>query len=659
MGAISMIFGGRWLVMVTVAAVVAGAALAVAAGEAWGQGRTYYVDYEGGSDDHDGLSAEAPFRHAPGDERAGGVVAELELEPGDRVLFKGGVAYRGSLVIERGGSEAGGRVVYDGNREGTFGAGRAVLDGSDRLTDWRPVESAEEVAGNENWQQIWVAWAPAEARAMTANLHQGATMLTLAQHPTPSEPLAIDRHAEYLRVQPEAVTETSLRDPRLADLGGEALVGATVFVWRSRNDIDTRRIASYDAATQTITFDRLGQPPYDDRPTRYAVANATTAAVLDGPGQYVVAEHEADEDGRVPVYLWPLDDADPNEAGQGAGQEAGVTISLRGVAMQLGPQVGHLTIEGFRIQRYRQAINKVHWDVEQRTSDITIRDNVITGIRAAGYSRAVYLYRVDDLLIEDNYLHDNPKMRGLGIHTGDRPIFRNNRLERMGRTPITFFFAVDGKIQNNYIAHNRGTHSNGMSVYLECEDILVEGNYVYDSNVPLTVNDTNGLTVRNNVLDGSGSQPISFWQGVTGEVRIEHNTLVGGGRDSGLYIGGTGDRDGASFEGMRITFVNNIMDGPIMHIMRGADPLWTRGVERRHNIYLRVPEGFDFGEGEQVVSDAEVLFVDVAGRDYRLRAGSPAIGAGEDAGVGEDIEGTARPQGEGFDVGAYEYVARQ
>ncbi|MEX0886651.1 MAG: right-handed parallel beta-helix repeat-containing protein [Phycisphaeraceae bacterium] len=644
MSTIMLLVSGRWMVgtMLVAGLLLAAGAVRADAGEA---GRTFYVDYADGSDDNDGLSAEAAVRHAPGDARAEGAAAAIELEPGDRVIFKGGVAYRGALTIGRGGSAAGGRVVYDGNVAGEFGEGRAVLDGSDVLTDWRRAESAAEVGGHEHWERIWIARAPAGAAALTANLHQGATMLTLAQHPTPSEPLAIDRHAEYLRVGPEDATETSLRDERLAELGGEALVGASVFVWRSRNDVDTRRIEAYDGQTHTITFEALGAPPYDNQDTRYAIANAATAAVLDGPGQYAVLEHEADEDGRVPVYFWPLDDADPNDVE--------VTISLRGVALQLGPQTGHLTIEGFRIQRYRQAIDKVHWNVEEHTSDITIRNNEITGIRSPGYANAVYLYRVDDLVIEDNYLHDNPKMRGLGLHTGERPIFRNNRLIRMGRTPIIMYFANDGKIQGNYIAHNRGTHSNGLSVYLHCENILVEGNYVYDSNVPFTCNDTTGLTVRNNVFDGSGSQPISFWQGVSGEVRVENNTLVGGGRDSGLYIGGTGDRDGSSFEGMHITFVNNIMDGPIMNIMNGR--LWTRDVERRHNIYLNVPEGFEPGEGEMVVDDPAKLFVDFEGADYRLREGSPAIDAGASVDVAEDIEGAPRPQGDGFDVGAYEW----
>lgn len=49
-------------------------------------------------------------------------------------------------------------------------------------------------------------------------------------------------------------------------------------------------------------------------------------------------------------------------------------------------------------------------------------------------------------------------------------------------------------------------------------------------------------------------------------------------------------------------------------------------------------------------------FVDAAGRDYRLSAGSEAIDAGVPIlGVLLDRAGTVRPQGGGYDVGAYEY----
>jgi len=46
----------------------------------------------------------------------------------------------------------------------------------------------------------------------------------------------------------------------------------------------------------------------------------------------------------------------------------------------------------------------------------------------------------------------------------------------------------------------------------------------------------------------------------------------------------------------------------------------------------------------------------VGGDDFRLRTGSPCIDAGADTGVYTDIVGVTRPQGAGFDIGAYEYV---
>ena len=58
----------------------------------------------------------------------------------------------------------------------------------------------------------------------------------------------------------------------------------------------------------------------------------------------------------------------------------------------------------------------------------------------------------------------------------------------------------------------------------------------------------------------------------------------------------------------------------------------------------------------QVVSDAETLFQNLAAWDLHLCPGSVAIDAGtaQDA-PEEDYEGNARPQGAGYDIGAYEY----
>jgi parallel beta-helix repeat protein len=47
-------------------------------------------------------------------------------------------------------------------------------------------------------------------------------------------------------------------------------------------------------------------------------------------------------------------------------------------------------------------------------------------------------------------------------------------------------------------------------------------------------------------------------------------------------------------------------------------------------------------------------FVNAQARDYRLRADSPCVDAGTTVEVGVDFDGNKRPQGRGFDMGAYE-----
>lgn len=66
-----------------------------------------------------------------------------------------------------------------------------------------------------------------------------------------------------------------------------------------------------------------------------------------------------------------------------------------------------------------------------------------------------------------------------------------------------------------------------------------------------------------------------------------------------------------------------------------------------------VPGGHP-GEGNL---DADPLFVDHEGGDYRLQAGSPAIDAGTTEGApAEDLDGNPRPLGTGIDIGAYEHA---
>ncbi|NLF33078.1 MAG: hypothetical protein GX591_19610 [Planctomycetes bacterium] len=157
----------------------------------------YYVDYDGGDDAHAGTAAEQAFKHCPGDRAATANPKAVRLLPGDVVRFKGGVVYRGSIEVTRSG-EPERPIVYDGNTDGTYGRGTAVIDGSEPLTGLTPCRSADEAWGNPDWAGISWAYVPKGAAWGTINLCQGNTVLPVAQDPNPADPLFQERPADYV-----------------------------------------------------------------------------------------------------------------------------------------------------------------------------------------------------------------------------------------------------------------------------------------------------------------------------------------------------------------------------------------------------------------------------------------------------------------------------
>jgi hypothetical protein len=89
------------------------------------------VDFAAGDDAADGRSTQTAWKHAPGDATATGGPLSAQLAPGDVVLLKGGVAYQGSIGIRASGT-ASAPIIYDGNSRGTWGTGKALIDGEEK-----------------------------------------------------------------------------------------------------------------------------------------------------------------------------------------------------------------------------------------------------------------------------------------------------------------------------------------------------------------------------------------------------------------------------------------------------------------------------------------------------------------------------------------------
>lgn len=596
----------------------------------WAGAATYYVDFDGGSDAADGRTPAAAFRHYPGDPGAEGAAAAVTLAPGDTVIFKGSVHYRGHLVVKWAGRQ-GQPITYDGNTAGAFGKGPAILDGGEPITGWRRAAAAAECGGNADFAKIWTARVPTGVKglaAFTAGLVQDDQMLYPAQYPNPEDPFYGDKLDTFLQLK-SGMTETSITDARLEEMGGPALVGGYACVFVTGNDMKFVPIASYDAAAKRIAFSGKTQTPAG----YYAVANSLSPKVFDRPGEYVFVD-KPDAEGRHAVYIRPWDDADPSKGS--------VTYIARPLGVDMGQGRHYVTVQGFRIQNYQEAIHV------READGVVIRDNEITRIRQTGFANAVNASRVNDFLFADNHAHHMPKMRTVVAHTGERVVYQGNTVVRGGRSPLVFYNISFGRIIANHITDCRGMHSNGISIYVNCHDILVARNEVHNSNIAMTLQNAENIYVVDNVFTSPGGAAVGLWGGTPHKGHVFANNLIYSSRRS-IYL----NTDAVS----GCTFTNNILSG-FDGIRLGDDNTLS------HNLYTMSRKGLR--EGELVVEDPTRVFADAAKGDFHLRPTGPAVDMGADVSAllpgdkfpgfdfGADFDGRPRKFGPRVDIGPYE-----
>lgn len=624
----------------------------------------YYVDYSGGDDSNDGLSTTSAWKHAPGDDQATGVPAVTTLGPGCSVYFRGGVVYRGSITIPASGS-LNYPVTYSGNRwpSGT----KAIFDGGDAITGWTKCSSAAECGGNTNYNNIYYAYLSSTVDPLSINLHEYNTttstddFLWMSQDPNPSDFYFYDTYTEFMEMTQSQFTLTSITDASYFTQSD--LTDSYLLIWIYPNTVETRRILTYNTSTHTVTFDDLGDvAKYSDgRNQYYALFNSPHA--IDTAGEYFIST-TPDTNSKLKILLWPRSTSN---------LDSRITYSTRQWGINIDA-CNNIVVEGFSIIKYSGSSLRDGVGIgcitstADKKSNIVIKDNYIAHNRKGGSSAGyggVFLSKCSNVLVQNNTIEDNPRVAGIFFSGGSSITARGNTVKKSGATSIRFYTVDYGVVEGNTIRDSKGSHANGMTFYVACNNILIANNKVFTSNNPITFQDSGNLYFFNNLVDGGDTtNVVCEWINTSrgpwnyGTISFINNTFVRAKSNAAVQLNELNTRN-------RYYMINNIIDGEIT----------GTNVKRFNNLYTgtswyQIKSDYIWGDGEFVIEDINSIFTDASTTDFSLLSASPAINKGvdimqnSDAGnifpvdlfpdfdYKTDINGDARNT---WDLGAYAY----
>jgi hypothetical protein len=307
-------------------------------------------------------------------------------------------------------------------------------------------------------------------------------------------------------------------------------------------------------------------------------------------------------------------------------------------------------IEGSSIGHARRGFGiELRFSADVRIDDNDIAGNAV-GIRLFGEGNSD---SVHDVVISRNRIHDSNSM----IVDDPEPDndFGANAIiwhKVTGRTS-----AIDNQIWDNHApSHDYGTDGGAFEIW-GSSNLSISGNTAW-----------NNENVMETGSDGPPSENISFvrntaWvtsHGVGLILRcaedglIAHNLMDGlDGYAFELSDRSTGNRFATSIDGLRI--VDNIVLDSLVYSIRSPlpgsvetdynlvwEPFHAPVAKLANGAYMRtIAELARVTGRDQHSIQAQPRFVNAAGRDYRLLAGSPGVDAGSVTAPGEQFEGTA------------------
>lgn len=503
----------RPIALVAFAALLSGCSLLGWPARCQGKPVAYHVDFAHGDDARDGRTPATAWRHAPGDPNAVGNAKAKRLGPGDHIVFAAGVRYRGNVVLNGDGAP-GAPIVF----RSAPGGVRAIIDGSDPVASVRACRSADDCGGAAIWPSLSrVDLATPAPPAATLFTTKGP--MTPAQHPNMPDSFYSDDTEQFLPVSGSDLAAGRAPLPaeilkRLESPGERRLL-----VWVRGNQVESRDILSLDA--KGATFDPTDLTFYMDRPDRMAVVGHP--GLVDRPGEYVFIEQRR----AAVVYLPP--DSGALSIGSGRGG-----IDLRGKS--------HIEVRGLDFENMTGVKGNVRTGIPVATfaatgENVLIAQNRFRNLWLANGQGALTVRAVKGLRIEDNLIDTVALGSGIRLLRTSDVSISGNTVRRIGRTGIMLMDVVGAEVFRNTVSDVKGVHGNGMSVYLNNQNVRVRDNVIYEATRPATFHGggkapLNDLTFACNVFVGvaDSDAALTSWSSQKPIVKlaIDRNVLVGG-----------------------------------------------------------------------------------------------------------------------------------
>jgi parallel beta-helix repeat protein len=282
------------------------------------------------------------------------------------------------------------------------------------------------------------------------------------------------------------------------------------------------------------------------------------------------------------------------------------------------------------------------------------------------------------IVLRDNFCHDNGRW---GIFTGYAQNLRIIRNET-SFSGLEHGIYVSNSADKPLIRGNKAHHNHASGIQINADPALpgdgiitgalIEDNVIYENGVgggaAINLASVRNSTIRNNLLYNNHASGIAGWDDGAGNSwgtknnKFFNNTIVmaANGRFALVLIHGSSG--------------NQVKNNMLIHTgTRGSietDPSSLVGLYSDYNVvnnrfsfddqFITLTQWQQKAQDQQslLFSSLTSLFVTPASSDYHLKTGSVAINTGVTLpGVLDDLEGTPRPQGANYDIGAYEKTA--